>query len=301
MIKKAIIKTIVFFDLFDHPLTAWEVWQYGSFKGKTEFAEILAELEAGGLSAKISQKQGFYFLAGREDLVEKRKARYMIADRKVKRAIKVVRLIRLVPWIELAAISNIIGSHNMKDESDIDLFIVATDGRVWLTRFFCATLVKLLRLRPAEGRTRDTICLNFYVCRSEACLKSLMLSDDPYFIYWLAGLIPIYERGGAYGKLISANEWLYGFLPNWRPQELIGYHRVSGRPSRLWVGVAGLLFGWLERPLKRFQLEILPPELKSKMNRSTDVVINDAVIKLHSKDRRLEYLEKFNSHPHAEA
>jgi len=27
-IKEAVLKTIVFFDLFNYPLTNWEIWQY---------------------------------------------------------------------------------------------------------------------------------------------------------------------------------------------------------------------------------------------------------------------------------
>jgi len=289
--KETILKTIVFFDLFDYPLTAWEVWKLGRWQEPVSLVEVMACLEDEETKQKIRSKLGFYFLTGREEIVVTRQTRYNITDKKIKRALKVARMFSHIPWIKMIAVSNVIGSHNMKTESDIDLFIVAADGRLWLTRFFCVAIVKLLGLRPGPGKTRDTICLNFYASESALDFKNLRLPADIYFTYWLAGLMPIYDSGGIYEKLIAANYWFVEALPNWQPVDPAKCRLVKGASNGIWRKIIDLVFGSLEGRSKQMQMRIMPDELKGKMNSGTDVVINDQILKLHPKDRRQEYLD----------
>jgi hypothetical protein len=291
IVRKTIIETIVFFDLFDYPLTAWETWKLGQWQEPVSLVEVMACLEDEETKQKIGSKFGFYFLPGREDIIVTRQTRYNITDQKIKRALKIARTFSHIPWIKMIAVSNVIGSHNMKIESDIDLLIVAADGRLWLTRFFCVAIIKLLGLRPGPGMTRDTICLNFYVSESALDVKDLRLPDDIYFIYWLAGLIPIYDSGGIYEKLIAANHWFVEVLPNWRPADPAKSRLVKSTSNSTWRKIIDLVFGGLEGQSKKMQMRIMPDELKGKMNSGTDVVINDQILKLHPKDRRREYLD----------
>lgn len=288
-LQDAILRTVAFFDLFDYPLTAWEIWKFGLFEERTELPAVMAALERDDLSGKISRQNSFYFLVSREMLLDLRLARYNETDRKMKRTLAVAKLFRLIPWIKMIAVSNVIGSHNMKAESDIDLFIIAAEGRLWLTRFCCTALAKLLRLRPTENRTRDTICLNFYVSEQALDLERLRLESDIYLPFWITNLIPIYNLDDTYENFIAANRWLDRLLPNWLPGSLPARRSLASRPNRSWHRAIDSLFGRFEAKCKNFQLKILPPELKNRMNRGSEVVLNDQMLKLHHKDRRSEY------------
>ena len=97
-IEEAIVKTIAFFDLFDYPLTIFELWQYCSIQCTLlEIQKILAS----NLLAKIQNKNGFYFMAGREEIIETRLRRYNITDKKYKRAILISRIFKIIPWIKI--------------------------------------------------------------------------------------------------------------------------------------------------------------------------------------------------------
>ncbi len=307
-IKEAIIKVIAFFDLFDYPLTRQEIWKYAKIRQNTPII-INNILDRGELNNIVEQKNGFYFLSGRENIIKTRMARYNYTDKKIKRALRVAKLFKFIPWIKMIAVSNIIGSHNLKKKSDIDFFIITEPGRIWITRFFCAGLMELLGLRPKEGDEQDKICLSFFVSEEAMDLQGLMLDSskdtrcpighrvsceqDIYFIYWLAGLVSIYNKDNIYEKFIKVNSWLKEYLPNWQTLQLANQRNSGKGFSDFYYDLVDLLFGGLEKNVKKFQLKKLPKNLKDLINKDTRVVINDQVLKLHVKDRREEYRKKW--------
>lgn len=336
-LEEAIIKTIAFFDLFDYPLTDFEAWKWlwgGDERGSIPKAlgveplnynvslwEVKNILESddtkrcptsikdvGHLRIEnniLESKNGFYFLRGREETVRTRMERYNYAGLKFKRAVRVAKFLRLIPWIKMIAVGNIIGAHNMQDKGDIDLFIIARNNCIWITRFFSAVLMAVLNLRPQAGATRDKICLSFFVSEEAMNLEGLMLENPPlpplnkggktegdiYFVYWLAGLVPIYEADDVYSKFVKANSWLKNYLPNWRPIEPARWRRASGMP-KIYSQAAGI-FGFLEPIFKMFQLKFLPAKIREMANKDTRVVISDNVLKFHTNDRREEYRKRW--------
>ena len=306
-LKEAIVETVAYFDMFDFPLTGREIWQ--GLALKCGLAEVLASLEE---SRKIIEhKKGFYFLAGRSLIVEQRLARYNAADRKFKRALAVAKIYKFIPWIKMIALANLMGADNLREDSDIDLFIITEAKRIWLTRFFCVISAGILGLRPRPGNTKNKICLSFFVSEAAMDLRPLMLEnlpaaslggerrskgedgvDDIYFVYWLKGLTPLYEKGGAYEKFILINGWLKNYLPNWQGQAHLSRRNAGSPRTQFYRDFVDLLFGGLEPWFKRLQLRLLSKNLRELMNRDSRVVINDSVLKLHAKDRREEYRER---------
>lgn len=291
-LREAIIKTIVFFDLFDFPLTEFELWKY--INVKCDLNDIQAVLNKKKSHDFIEEKNGFYFLAGRREIIKTREERRNYAERKIKKAARVSKLFKLIPWIKMVAVGNMIGENNLKDESDIDFFIIVEPERIWLVRFFCAAAAQLLGQRPKKNNTRDKICLSFFASEEAMDLEGLMLDGkDIYFIYWLAGLRPIYNKAGTYEKFTEANDWLKNYLPNWRVEK---DNKSNLPPDKLFKHCRDIfnpLCRWLEQEVKKFQLRLLPDNLKKAMNKDTRVVINDKILKLHVNDRREEYREAF--------
>ena len=337
-LREAIFKVVAFFDMFDCPLTAFEIWKY--LPVKCELDEVMAALNESRIMLipltpfrrGLESKNGFYFLPSRNVLYDLRMARYNFTSRKFGQAIKIACIFKLVPWIKMIALSNIIGANNAKEGSDIDLFILTENKKIWLTRFFCLTILKLFGLRPTTEKQKDKICLSFFISEGAMDLKKLMLdasaqkeykkperldndktrpsfltrestgtvaSDtryairDTYFIYWLACLVPIYDRDETYARLLGSNRWFGQALPNWE-MTINSNWRDIGRPlSFFYRDLVDIFCGGLEKFFMKQQMKRLPGQIKNMINKDTRVVVNEEIIKTHTNDRREEYREKF--------
>ena len=89
------MQAIAFFDMFDYPLTPFEIWTFCGVK--SELGEILEVLN--GNSLPLETKYGFYFLDNRSEIVDIRQRRYNYANRKFKRALKIARFLEKHPRI----------------------------------------------------------------------------------------------------------------------------------------------------------------------------------------------------------
>lgn len=284
-IKKAIWKTVAFFDIFDFPLSEFELWQFLPIK--CDFAELSSILEK---TEKLEKKRGFYFLPGRDEIIRIRQRRYNYADAKFKKTLKVIGLFRLIPWIKMIAIGNIIGPHNLKNESDVDFFIISEKNRIWASRFLCVLIAELFGLRPKKDNFKNKICLSFFVDEDNQSLEKFHLKNldfDIYFIYWLANLSPVFERGGAYQGLLAKNLWLRDRLPNWQPVNLTDLRKLSALNKRH-VKFINFFYDKFEKFTKLLSLKMMNKELKKCQKDATNIIINDGILKLHIKDRRKE-------------
>lgn len=316
-LEKAIIRVIAFFDMFDYPVTPLEIWKYLGVEFELgEVISFLDQLHPNPLLPKergrFDSKNGFYFLKGREEIIETRLRRYNYTDEKFKRALWVSRIFKFIPWVKGIAIGNIIGAHNLKQDGDIDFFIITQKNRIWITRFYCILITKILGLRPKPGKMKDTICLSFFVSEDRLNLKGLMLSSchserseesrdpsarpkddkekDIYFIHWLAGLVPIYDSKNIFSKFFKENDWLKKYLPNWQANE-VHCKRNLGKAN--FMVIFDSLGGISNRFVRFIQLKMLNKKLEEIMNKDTRVIMDDQILKLHVNDRREEYRNKF--------
>ncbi|MDD3711104.1 MAG: hypothetical protein PHP37_00655 [Patescibacteria group bacterium] len=280
-LRTEILKTITWFDLFSHPLTIFEIFKYINYSCKLN--DVIVELE--NFSDKIKNKNGLYYLSGREDIIEERFKRFNYFKKKIKRAKKFSKLISKIPSVSGVAISNIIGDHNLRESSDIDFFIITKSGKIWLTRFFCTFLAKILHLRPNHKTKKDKICLSFYISSDNLNLEKYLLNDkDLYFIYWLVGLEPIYDKKNIFSKFYQENSWLKKYLPNFSQS-----FQLSITPFEFKT----ISPGFIEKILKKIQLNIMPRELKNQAGKSSGVVLEDNIIKLFLEDKRLFFIDKY--------
>lgn len=289
----AILKTIIFFDLFNYPLTNWEVWQYLNLE--IGLASLESEIEGLLSQGIIEEKDGFYFLPGRSDLINIRRERYNFANYKIKIARRAAKLFKWLPSVKLVAVANLIGHHNLRNESDVDIFIVSSPNRLWLTRLFCTGLMKITRQRPTKDCKRNKMCLSFYAASDGLAMEGLRFKpSDPYFDHWFLGLYPVYDKDKYLAYLRFKNSWLKKVFPNsFLLQESFtnDYFSSNFIDKFLYYGA-----NWLNAFSKKIQLMILPKVLKELANQGTGVVLNDKILRFYVTDKRQDFLDNYNKH-----
>ncbi len=289
-LKQEIIKTITWFDTFSYPLTAFEIYKYLNYK--TSYLEVVLALKE--LSDKIVLSDGFFFLCGREILINERFKKFNYLKRKNKKAKAFVKLISFWPSVLGVAVSNIIGDHNLRDSGDIDLFIISAPGKIWSCRFICTFMAKILGLRPNSKTKQDKICLSFYISSDNLNLESYLYNDrDLYFVYCLNDLSIVYNYKNIWEKFYQANTFLFKYLPNRLDLSIVCNQQLIKTKFKLF-SINKKIGNRLEKFLKRFQLKIMPIALKKQAGQSTGVILEDNIIKLFLEDKRLDFINRFD-------
>lgn len=303
-LEQAILKTIIYFDIFDYPLTKDELWSwlYGYEEkkvfSKAEFENVLTGFD-GALRQYLDQRNEFYFLKKREELLELREVKREISLRKLRKARLIAKLLSLVPWVKAIVLSGDVAYLNAPEDADFDYFIITENGHIWATRFWCASLMKILGLRPdlKQGKLANKACLSFFVSEDHLNLEHVLLkdksgrSDDPHFAYWFAQFLFLYVEDNLAPKLYQENQWLKRYLSNWQMTDT----ESSGVQPLLMIFKK--IFRLTTLPLeeniyRNFQMKILNEKLRAAAGKG-NVILNDHILKLHQNDRRAYCRETF--------
>ena len=285
-LKKSILSTIVFFDMFDYPLTKEEIWKFLYFPQQDySLDDVKKFLDHGN----INHKEDFYFLSNREEIINTRKKREKESLNKYKKTKRVVKVFGLIPFVQVVAIGNFMPQKNTRSKSDLDFFIVTKKNRIWLTRFITILLSYLFGGRPTPKNQKNKICLTFYTSEDNLNFQNIALhKNDIYFHYWLASLVVLYNKNQTCEKFIKENEWLKKYLPNvFKNIAFTNTKTASKKQCRL--------VSRFEKLAKKIQLKKMPKHLKEQANKNTNIIINDKMLKFHDKDKRKHYYNKFLS------
>jgi len=214
-LKQAVLTTLSFFDIFSRPLSLKEIGEYlfRTAASEVDVAIMLKRLQNEGL---IQEKQGFWFLKGREKTIYIRQKRTQISKEKIKRAIHYARFLKLIPFVKSISIANSLSFYNAKKSSDIDLFIITSKNRLWITRTLTAFLLKSLGVKRRKDKNHDPnrFCLSFFATTKNLNLRQIYREPfDPYLSFWVAGLKPVYGIR-IFNQFIAKNLWYKRELPN---------------------------------------------------------------------------------------
>ena len=281
-LDRAIVSTIAFFDIFSYPLSAFEVFKY--LQKNCSYFQVVLALESLETRNVISSKHSFYCLEGKENNFSIRQKRYNYTKKKIKIARKWSKIFKIFTGLKLLALSNSIGSYNLREGGDIDLFVITKKNKIWTSRFILAFIGKLFNLRPSPENEKDKLCLSFFVSEVNLNLQNYTKENDFYFLYWLVNLSAVYDKDNYLNKLLAENVWVKNYLPN--------YFKIVNVDNNI-KDYKNSSNGFIENYLKKIQWHLFPQEIKDKVNKGKEVIINDEVLKLHVLDRREYFYQKY--------
>lgn len=205
----AIYAAVAYRDVFDFPLTVDEIHRSLPLV-ECSIDDVKSTLANGDLVPDSIVTDGeFYALRGRESCFATRRQRKTKTLRLWPRAVKFGRLLATLPFVEMVAVSGSLAAENPGDNADIDFFVLVRAGHLWRTR----VLMRVLRRLDFSIGTR-TFCPNS--TRTTAALEIELQSL--YTAQELVQLQPVYGYH-VYQRMMLANGWAAGFLPNTRAAE----------------------------------------------------------------------------------
>ena len=283
-ISKNILATISYYDAFSYPLTAFEIWKYlirmnyfeDDSSKNISLKLIIKEIKKETLAKFISEKNGFYFLKGREGIVNERIENSKTSFLKNRRLKRVIKLLKYVPFIRMIGVTGRLSMKNAKSGSDWDLFIVIKDGRIWIGRTLITIFAHIIGKRRHGIKIKDRVCLNYFVCEKsmEISMKDFYAANEYFFMYPIFG----WE---VFKKFQLKNGWISSIKTNYMPSEIEPQGIVKDNIFSRQVRFFGeILFDWnfLEKFLRDIEKKkiMLNPKTRQEgafINASDDALV----------------------------
>lgn len=284
----AIIRTIIYGDVFSFPMTAKEIHHFLISDGAVSFQDVEYRLKTSTyLQSYLVEDGGYHALIERDHLIELRIEREQFTQVLMNKAIRYGRLLNHFPFIEMVAITGALSMHNPSSANDdLDYILITKPGRVWLARAFAILLVYVLRLFKVE------ICPN-YVLASDQLEQS---RQDIYIAHEVVQMLPICNME-IYVSMRAKNPWTDNFLPNAdapihkiniKPLNQVGTIVKRSLEAILSTQIGNWLEAWeYKRKSQRFQQQAQEP--------SASAQIDQGQVKGHFNDYGYGVLAKYQS------
>ncbi|TSA46276.1 hypothetical protein D4R52_00840 [bacterium] len=234
------------------------------------------------LSDKIVHKDGLFFLNGREQLVELRKARYKISFAHFRKARKYLKGLRFIPFLRCVAISGSQALLNSDAKSDIDLFIITDKNRIWLARMFVSLYFQVLGQRRHGGKIAARFCLNHYLA-----LNALIEKDrNLYTAVEYASLVPALGIS-EFRNFLRQNHWITDYLASPVFEASNNFFNIEF--SRLQTFFEKIL-DWSVAPLLD---RLLGHYQKKRIRMQEHILVSDSELSFHPGSRGQTVLARF--------
>jgi len=277
----AVLQSVVYASLFDYPLTLEQL--HASLVGTRAEPDAIASWwqQSEFLQAAVSHHEGWYFPAGRGDLIATRARREALSRALLERDRSLLALVAGMPFVRMVALSGSLAHLNAEGTADLDLFVITAPKRVWSVTL--AVLV-IARLRG----WRKQLCLNYVV--SERSMK--IAPPDLFSANQIIHLRPITGQR-VFERFVAQNRFVRSCYPNFArrlesaPVDAEREHwlerLLSCGPAQIAERLSRALYGWhLRRKATTWQ--------------SCDQVrLEPECLKLHTSSHRASTLEKFDA------
>ena len=217
-IKKDILSTLAYFDIFDYPLKKREIALFiPNSYNDPEFETAMDELLT---SSGIYKMDQFYSLQNNYSIIQRRNKGNNKAMKVMVTAEKVASFLSKFPFVQGVAISGSLSKDYADDVSDIDLFLITSKNRLWIARSLLHVVYKIACL----FKKQHLFCMNYYIDEEQLEIEE----KNIYTATEIVTLIPL-QGSVVFEEFFSANSWTKKFLPN-------NYMRISTAKTirRIW-------------------------------------------------------------------
>lgn len=282
-VRQAILRTFAYRSVFSYPLTFFQCYNYLLCDKKVDFSEFRAIFLQLLREKKLIYRENFFHTGGIDVL--QRLERKKRSDHLLGKAQKIAGLLSFIPSVKLVCLTGAVAAENSPKDDDIDLLIVTSVSRLWLTRFIVVTLLKLMRSYRADGSEAEKVCPNIFL--EESALEWDQ-ARNIYTAHEALLMKPLVDKGGYYFRFLQSNAWVRAFLPNVEFETLDASPAGASSAESNQHSLNGLLGHALETLFMKLQLWYM-------RNRKTKEITTDRVIHFRRDDNTDWVMAKFES------
>lgn len=235
-LSAAVLRVLAYFDVFKHPLTAQEVFEYCDYP-PADVAAVQTELAELSRLGCVREEGGYYALDAGSSVDQRQRAAARCTEY-LRQGYRYSRLIARFPFVRGVGISGSLSKGVAEANADVDYFIITAPGRLWV----CRTLLTLFK-KTVLLNSHKYFCLNYFVDTDH-----LPIPDQNIFTATeIAFLIPTYDYG-SYVAFLHANHWVGSYYPNKPPMPAEAVFEQGNSRLKRWAeALLGGRFGeWLE-------------------------------------------------------
>ena len=193
------VDAVFYGDAFDCAVTLEEATRFSRAVITQDRLKYL--LAHAPVSSIVSHRDGFYFMVGRDELVDVRRASMARATMLRKRANRIARWIQMVPFIRGIVLTGSVSVNDADKDADIDLLLIVARRRLSLGFFLLGSVSRVT--------ARCFFCPNYYLSEDHLEIQR----RDFYVAREITQASTLTGVGDAF---IEANRWVGRFLPNFR-------------------------------------------------------------------------------------
>ncbi len=204
LLQRDILRTLLYFDIFDHPLTPEEIYRFLP-SNSTSIREIERACDSPPLSSMVTFSEGFFFVSTSGlNLSRERIAKEHRAERYWRVARIMGAIIRSFPFVRGVFVSGELSKGVIGRNGDIDFFVVTAENRLWIARSFLILFKKLFLFN-----SKKFFCVNHLVTESYLDVAE----RNFYTAIEIATLKPL-SNPSFLNQYVEHNTWIRSFLPN---------------------------------------------------------------------------------------
>jgi len=257
-----VLKTILYFSIFKHPITKKEVIDFCTTDNRHDLDQQLEYLTQEGVIYKLDD----YYASNNDlSLVKRRLNGKEMAKNIMPKAKRAARLIAKFPYIESVSLSGALSKGYFDENGDIDFFIITKPNRLWIARTLLILYKKIVLLN-----SRKYFCVNYFITSDHLHIPE----QNRFTATELVTLIPLYGKD-VFIDFVKENQWAYDFFPN---KTIVGCSQIKDTKkylfSRIIQTVCNTTIGnFLEDTFRKMTLKKWTTKFKDLKKEDFDIAM----------------------------
>jgi hypothetical protein len=200
----AILKTLIYFDIFNYPLSEREIKNFLEYDISDEiFTSALLQLSFDKIIFRLGE---FYSLQNNRASAEERVRGNLRAQPLLAEAARIGAFLYKFPYVRAVAVSGSLSKNYADKKADIDFFIITKANRLWVAR----TILHLFKKLTFLVGKQNFLCMNYFVDEEDLIIpeKNIYTAVEIVTLLPLAGTFTL-------NKFFEKNNWTKKWLPGY--------------------------------------------------------------------------------------